>query len=142
MKDKLKACGVYHIEQWQDGKLIKKERIKNVVVQNFFTAVYNSLADVAPMDFPITHLATGDSITAAMRTDTALGNELFRKAISTVTGGTTNFTAKTSLTPDESNFTIREIGLFSDTTLISRVNVNIAKNENVQLLITYTLEII
>ena len=142
LKDKLKACGVYHIEQWQDGKLIKKERINNVVVQNFFTAVYNCLADVTPMDLSITHLATGDGTATAARTDTALGNELFRKAISTVTGGTTNFTAKTSLMPDESNFTIREIGLFSDTTLISRVNVNIAKNENVQLLVTYTLEII
>lgn len=142
MKQKLKAKGVYNIEHWQDGKLIKKERINNVVVQSFFTAVYNCLADVAPMDLPITHLATGDGIATAARTDTALGNELFRKAISTVTGGTANFTAKTSLTPDESNFTIREIGLFSNTTLISRVNVNISKNENVQLLITYTLEII
>ena len=141
MKDKLKAKGVYNIEHWQDGKLIKSERINNVVVQSFFTAVYNCLAGTST-SIPITHLATGDSITAATRTDTALGNELFRKAISTVTGGTANFTAKTSLTPDESNFTIREIGLFSNTTLISRVNVNISKNENVQLLVTYTLEII
>ena len=142
MKDKLKACGVYHIEQWQDGILIKKERINNVVVQSFYTALYNSLANVAPMDLPVTHIATGDGTATAARTDTALGNELFRKAISTVTGGATNFTVKTSLTPDESNFTIREIGLFSNTILISRVNVNIAKNENVQFLITYTLEII
>ena len=141
MKDQLKACGVYHIEQWQDGKLIKKERIKNVVVQNFFTAIYSCLAG-SSTSIPITHIATGDGIATAARTHAALGNELFRKAISTVTGGTTNFTAKTSLTPDESNFTIREIGLFSNTTLISRVNVNIPKNENVQFLITYTLEII
>ena len=142
MEHKLKAKGVYNIEHWQDGKLIKKERINNVVVQSFYTALYNSLANVAPMNLPVTHLATGDGTATAARTDTALGNELFRKAISTVAGGTANFTAKTSLTPDESNFTIREIGLFSDTALISRVNVNIAKNENVQLLVTYTLEII
>ena len=141
MEHKLKAKGVYNIEHWQDGKLIKSERINNVVVQNFFTAVYNCLAGTST-SIPITHLATGDGTATAARTDTALGNELFRKAISTVTGGTTNFTAKTSLTPDESNFTIREVGLFSNTALISRVNVNIAKNENVQLLITYTLEII
>jgi len=141
LKQKLKAKGVYNIEHWQDGKLIKKECIKNVVVQNFFTAVYNCLAG-SSIAIPITHLATGDGIATAARTDTALGNELFRKAISTVTGGTANFTAKTSLTPDESNFTIREIGLFSNTTLISRVNVDIAKNKNVQILVTYTLEII
>ena len=73
MKQKLKAKGVYNIEHWQDGKLIKSERINNVVVQNFFTAVYNCLAGTST-SIPITHLATGDGTATAARTYTDLGN--------------------------------------------------------------------
>lgn len=142
----MKLKGQYRFEGFNDkGEKVFDKTYSNVITQNLFTNFFKNLnAESAVLN--LTHIATGSGTNAAAKTDTALQTEVFRKAITTKTYGTTTFVCKLSLGASESVFTICEIGLFAngtDTagsgTLFSRCNVNIAKNASTQYLITYTI---
>ena len=91
----------------------------------------------------IKYLAFGTGPTPAAVTDTALETEVFRKQItqqSYPSAGTVRTIV--ALTDAEANFTIKEIGVFAGPdasstagsgTMISRVNVDIEKNNNIVL---------
>ena len=87
----------------------------------------------------IKSFAFGTDPTAADPSQTALGAEQFRKALTqkSASGGTV--TTVVSLQTNEANFLIREIGVFggSDgTTMLARTVVNIDKNDSLVINIT------
>ena len=138
IKEGLKFNGVYHIEGWENGVKTIDATYKNVVTQTLFNGLFHAL-NGAPDDLEITEIALGSGTNTAMKSDTALQTEVFRKAISSKSFTATKFIVKLSLATSEAAFNIREIGVFTDTAMLSRVNVNIDKNASTQLLITYTL---
>ena len=126
MEDIGNVFGEYFFEAYENGKRAPKydRYYHNVITQNFFTGVFQLL-------------------------NAATGAEAFRKAISSKSYTSTQFIAKLSLGTTESNFTIKEIGIFANATdtagsgtLISRCLVDIAKNSNITYLITYKLTLI
>ena len=139
MNDKLNMFGEYHIEGWENGVKTIDFKKKNVITQTLFNAFFDAL-DGTTTPIEIAEIATGTGTNTAMKSDTALQTEVFRKAISSKSRTSKQFIVKLSLGTAESAFVIREIGVFtSDGDMISRVNVNIDKNSSTQLLITYTL---
>jgi len=112
-----------------------------MVTQLFFNGLFDAL-DGDTCDFEITHIALGTGTNAASKSDTALQTEVFRKAISSKSRSSSQFTVKLSLAPSEAVFNIREVGIFANATdtpgsgiLLARGNVNIDKNASTQLLI-------
>ena len=91
----------------------------------------------------IRYFAFGTGTTPASASDTLLQVELFRKAVTKISKvNDSTVQSIVSLSPDECNFTIREIGVFcspgagasaNSGFLLSRVNVNIVKNSNMTL---------
>lgn len=141
------VVGIYKIEKLEGDKWITVEEKKNVVVQGFFTNIFTHLQGTdTPME--VTHFALGTGTNTAMKANTALEAETFRKTRTSISSTPTSLVVKLSLAPTEAVMTIREIGLFMEATdtpesgtLLSRVNVNVEKNASTQYLITYTLTI-
>jgi len=141
MIDFLQCKGAYRFEGFNArGDKVLDKTFHNVVVQGFFDGVFAALDGTAPA-IEVTHVATGDSATEAVKADTALGNEIFRKTVTSVTFTNTQMTVKSVLAASESVFTIKEVGIFAGTKLLSRCNVDIEKTGSIQLLISYTLTI-
>lgn len=154
MRDTMKFKGKYIIEavDVRTGKIVHSSK-HNVVVQGFFTGVFKFLDQAVSSpsvdDLNVTHIAVGDGTASAMRSDTLLDNEVFRKVTATKSFTTTTFTCKMALGPTEGNPSggfIKEVAVFAkatdtvDTgTMISRANVNVAKNNNIKLTITWVL---
>lgn len=93
-------------------------------------------------DLTLRYFAFGDGVAAAAPSDTALGNERFRKQITQLTAENGAVRSICSLSAGEANFTIREIGVFGGSgasaaagsgTLLARVAVCVEKNENLVL---------
>lgn len=112
----------------------------NLLVQNFKNGVFNALTGTA-CDIEITDIATGTGTTSAAVSDTSLETELYRNTITSINVSASQLTAKLLLGAPDSNFNIKEIGVFAGAKMLSRTNVNIDKNSSTQLLITYTLTI-
>lgn len=147
----MKAIGEYHFEGFdKNGVKVIDRTFHNILTQEFFTRVFkflNQEISAPEVDaLNLTHMATGTGTATPTKADTALGAEVFRKAISSKTYSANKFTCKLSLDTSESNFTITEIGTFAkatDTagsgTLISRALVNIPKTSAIKYLVTYTI---
>ena len=91
-------------------------------------------------DLTIRYFAVGDGSTLATVNDTQLENERFRKLLTSVTTSGIDVSSTTVFLSNEANFRIREIGIFcgnnaTGTTnsgiMISRINVDFTKNDNV-----------
>jgi hypothetical protein len=152
VRDKLiPFVGRYKIDMFDTtGKYLGSRVEHNVITQGFYTSIWEfmnqsgSAPDVDAMN--LTHMATGTGTNPALLSDTQLQTEFFRKPLSNKYFSNNVFTCKLVLNPDESNITIREIGIFAKATdtansglLISRCNFNVVKNENIQYIITYTM---
>lgn len=145
--DRKKVSGHYKIERLDGDKWVAVQEKNNVVVQGFFTGLFTHLQGTdTPME--VTHFALGTGTTTAMKANTSLETETFRKARTSISSTPTSLIVKLSLAPTEAVMTIREIGVFMEATdtpgsgsLLSRVNVNVEKNASTQYLITYTLTI-
>jgi hypothetical protein len=142
-----KFVGEYRFEGFDSvtGEKIFDKTYKNVLVQNYFTSIFKLLNGESP-SLSISHFAAGSGTSTAVKSDTALGSEVFRKAVTTKTYAAAKFTVKVSLAPSECAFVIKEIGIFANGintlgsgSLVSRCNVDIDKNSSTQLLITYTI---
>ena len=132
-----KITGTYIIED-DAGNVYTK---KNVIVQNFFTAVISYLNGTTTAAIGVTKFGFGTGTTAAAKADTALAASVFEKAITAGYVGSTYYKCKVVLGPSECNFRIREIGVFAGSTLISRVNVDKTKTSSNQYTVTYILTI-
>ncbi|MDL2293215.1 phage tail protein [Ruminococcaceae bacterium OttesenSCG-928-D13] len=94
-------------------------------------------------DLAIRYFAFGDGTAPAAMSDTRLANERFRKPITQMQKpNDTTIQSIVNLLTEEANFNIREIGVFCSSSatadadtgiLLSRVNVNIDKNDSIVL---------
>jgi len=144
MNDKITANGEYHIEGFSidSGKKVFDRTYHNVVCQNFFNQLFKALENQASI-LDVLSFATGTGVSAAQKSDTSLENEQFRKGITQITSDSTQIKVITQLDPFESNFIIKEIGLFfSDGGIMSRASTNIDKNSSTKYNITYTLTVV
>lgn len=139
----MRLQGFFDIEIFSDGELVETLHIKNMLTVVSQTArveqllgTYSGGADA----LEIRYFAFGDSTTAPTINDTALGNELFRKQITSVSSNAGTVQTICSLGSADANFTIREIGIFcgpsasatpNSGTLLARAIVNIEKNSNI-----------
>lgn len=146
----MKLEGFFDIEIFRDGKLVDKIHLKNLLTTISQTArvqqllgTYNGGSDA----LEIKYFAFGDDTTPPAVSDVTLGNELFRKQITTITASGGNVQSIVNLGSAEANFTIREIGVFCGSlatatansgTLLARVAVNIPKNSNITMNIVRT----
>jgi len=150
MNDKIKINGYYLFEGFDlNGKKVFEKEFENTITNNLFSTVINFFDNSSgqPNDvLNVSHIALGLGTTNAVKTDTILEYEQFRKQISTKSRTVNQFTYKLSLIGEEANFNIREVGTFAnaDNTvnnglLISRANVNINKTSSIQYLVTFRL---
>jgi hypothetical protein len=155
METMLKACGEYRIIGRRDGRVILDRTYKNVVTQLYFDALFKLMdsteATATAGDLKINVLATGSGTAAATKQDLQLQSEVFRKSITDTRITATSIEVITELTIADSNFTIKELGLFAnanpltpnDGTLISRVAISpIEKlaSEQYQILYKFTIQ--
>ena len=139
LKEKAIAKGVYEFYNHTTKEIT---RVENVVCQNFFNQVFEAMQNNTSVLY-VTHFVTGDGTTQALKTDTALENEIFRGNVTNFTATNTQIKIKTILSTAQSNFVIKEVGLFfSDGGILSRANVNIDKNASTQYTVVYTLTLI
>lgn len=127
--------------------------VNNMLVQGFYTLIHRFLSQdqglsVNVDDMNLSHAGFGLGTTTVTRADTTLENEQQRLAtgVKTITN---DYLAKFFLDAGDCNFTggyIKEIGLFckgtgtaDSGTMISRALVNIQKNENIRLTLSWTL---
>jgi hypothetical protein len=150
MTERLGLKGTYLFEGYKAGKLVDVRKYDNIITQLFYDRLWSFInADNETPDFDAlaaNYFATGTDATVATISDTLLVAEGFRKAISTKNYTDSVFSMKTLLGTADSNFTIREVGIFAgatDTTdsgiLLSRCNVNIEKLSTIQYFVTYTI---
>lgn len=150
--ENIKVTGVYHVEGFNiiTGEKVFDETYRNVITQLYFDSLF-SFMDSSGTDgteIGLTFFSTGDDDTTALKADTELGNEIFRKSLTSVTSTSNKVIATTVLAPAESVFVIKELGIWAEGsltldsgTLISHVNVDIDKNISTQYNITYTFTI-
>ena len=150
--ERLKIKGVYTFT-WVDkitGKVISKQK-ENTVCQGFFDAVFN-LLDSTAVTLGLSYIAIGEYASSpALRSDTILENEFFRKEILSNSFDDDIFTSKVYLEEAEGNPTgdnlITEIGIFAggsiaanSGTLVSRALVSVAKNSSSRIIVKWTLD--
>ena len=96
----------------KDGNLIQEDNVKNLIT----SAGKNLLAEALRTnnDCEIKFIALGSDNTAVTSGDTTLGNETFRKQVTSQAAGAVGVTiTNLYVAPEEAVGTIEEIGLFS-----------------------------
>jgi len=133
--------------------LIKSYNVKNAITQGFFTKVHRFLSQdqltVANSELNITHLEMGLGTTPATRNDSAMEDGIEREPTTVKTFTDTVYTAKWFLDTAVGNLTggyIKELGIFAEGTatlgsgtMISHTIVNIQKDENIRLTLSWKL---
>ena len=139
MNDNIFLAGEYRFQGYNvAGELVYDQVFKNTVVQNFYENMFFALSG-ANSNLKIIDFATGTGLSMSQRSDIGLETEVFRKPITQISNTSSQLIIKTSLETFESNFNIKEVGLFTSAGMTSRVNANIEKTASIQYLITYTL---
>lgn len=145
--ERLQVHGAYEIEaiNTATGERVT-HRTSNIVVQGFYDALFEFLnysSDSPDADvIDLTQIRLGTGTTAPTRNDTALEAEYFSKDITSKSYTDTTFTARLSIGAPEGNPAgehIREVAAYAGTRMVSRAIVDIQKNSNIQLVITWRL---
>jgi len=93
-----------------EGRILDVKEFPNLLTNVGFNMV-RDLLNGAIADGEIKYMALGDGATAPAVTDTILGNETFRKIMtSQVNGGTGELVSTVYVSPSENNVQIEEIG--------------------------------
>ena len=155
MGEGIKLIGTYRFEKIKNGVVIEAQEYHNTVMTALKESILKFMncaeEDPAPTCsiIDVQYIATGDDDTAVTVGDVALGNERFRKIYTQKSRSGNAFTAIAVLAADESNFTIKEVGIFAggsatadSGTLLSRALVNVEKNSNIEINIYYRLELV
>lgn len=96
-----------------DGNETERHTFKNLITNKGKELMAKSLAD-SGLDTEIKYIALGDSTVAASVTDTGLGNERFRKAVTKQEyQGSNAMLTTVYIAPYEANFGIQEIGWYA-----------------------------
>lgn len=124
------------------GEIIRRLHVKNRLTEINRTVrtlmlmgAYNDPSDA----LEIKYFAFGTDASNADPSQTALGSEQFRKALTQKSANGGTVTTVVSLQTNEANFLIREIGVFGGpdgTTMLARTVVNIDKNDSLVINIT------
>ena len=131
IREELNLTGYYTFEAMdkRTGEILQKVVKKNVITQPFYDQLFSLLnyASETPLSniLNLNYFAVGDDDTAASRVDDALGNEILRKAPSTITYSDTILTAKTILDATEGNPAggiIKEAGILINKPGIARID--------------------
>lgn len=134
----------------KNGKVVREDHVKNIVVYAGIQSVLERLANTASPDLRITHAALGDSTTAPAVGDTVLGNELYRNAIisASVSGAGNALYIDALFDINETSGDFKEFGFVVDGTaspdtgdLWNHVAVNWSKDLDEQLFIRATFTI-
>ncbi len=150
MKESIGIKGKFIIERLTiNGKLIDVKEVDNMIMQYVRTSYLKMLSGgaVKASDIKIRYMAFGDGTTPVTINDTKLANERYRQQITAKSLQDTELITTVSVSPfvNDSNFNIKEIGVFGgdDATneansgnLLARVLVDIDKNSNVILNVT------
>jgi len=97
----------------KDGNLVDEQNFKNLITSAGKNLLAEALRNNA-IDCEIKYIGIGSDNTAPTTADTALGNETFRKAVtSQIAGGTGITITNLYVAPEEAVGTIEEIGFFS-----------------------------
>lgn len=127
----------------ETGRVIQRQRVKNLVVDTGRTLIAQLLSGSAPRP---SHLAVGTSSTAVGGSDTTLISEVGRVAITTgsVSGNVLTIAAYIG-SAVANGFTLREVGLLnaaSGGTLFARALISsIVKSSSVTITVTWTFTI-
>lgn len=122
-KEGIKITGKLTLRNHDTGEIVYEK--KNTIVDDGL----NLLADIIGNGAvnPLGYLALGDGLAAVLTTDTALGNELFRKAFTSSSSPLNVFSATTTVLPSEALFVWKEAGIFNAAvagTMFSRLTIN------------------
>ena len=104
-----------------DGNVLQEDTINNLIT----TAGKNLLAKALreSTDCEIKYIAIGSSNTAPSTSDSQLGSETFRKAVTSQVAGSSGVTiTNLYVAPEEAVGTIEEIGFFSGSTASATIN--------------------
>ena len=97
----------------KDGNLVDEQNLKNLITSEGKNLLAEALRNNA-IDCEIKYIGIGSDNTAPTTADTTLGNETFRKAVtSQIAGGTGITITNLYVAPEEAVGTIEEIGFFS-----------------------------
>lgn len=131
------------------GRIKSRDVVKNMFVTIGKTGVAGALIQESGKGY-ITYCAVGTGTTAPDLTDTQLETELFRKLISVRSRSSNVATFQTYYTTSEANGTLREAGLFGDSTasgtansgtLYARTAINRTKTSSDTLTISWSITI-
>ena len=119
----------------------KKDIFFNIVTNKFYEMVADFMAGTSPDK--MSHIAFGDNTTTAAITDTTLGNELFRKVITTTATSGDQIHLQLDIIGTEAVFVWKEIGVFNDSVagdMTNRANINYTHNVGEFVTIDYYIE--
>lgn len=107
----------------KDGNVLQEDKLKNLITSAGKNLLAESLRN-ASLDAEIKYIAIGSDNTAPSSGDTTLGNETFRKAVTSQTAGGSVGVTITNLyvAPEEAVGTIEEIGFFSGSSATATTN--------------------
>ncbi len=151
LSEGIRHKGSFLIELLQNDKVIYSKKIDNLLMNclrdNYLKLLAGKTNDLDVEALKVKYMAFGDGTTPPNRTDKKLANERYRQQITARSIQTDRLKTTVSVSPyiEDSNFNIKEIGVFCGSTattekdsgyLISRVLVDIDKNSNVTLNVT------
>ena len=142
IKDDLKATGIVNIKQYNStGNLIKDFTVDNLVVDSGINFIINRM--YSNVENPMSHMAIGDLFGTPAASETTLGSEIARVALTstTVVGNSLVFVA--TFGAGVGTGLIQEAGIFNAATsgtMLNRVSFgSVNKNSSDTIVITWTL---
>lgn len=142
IKDDLKATGIVNIKQYNStGNLIKDFTVDNLVVDSGINFIINRM--YSNVENPMSHMAIGGLFGTPAASETTLGSEIARVALTstTVVGNSLVFVA--TFGAGVGTGLIQEAGIFNAATsgtMLNRVSFgSVNKNSSDTIVITWTL---
>ena len=142
----IKMKGEYTFEKFVNNELVDTVKFDNIVTNAIYEYILKSLNGESVTGINLSHFAFGTGTTTPEITNTTLGTEVYRKGFTSKSWSTNQFTAICQLATDEGNYSITEVGVFSNAslttdsgTLLSHALKTIEKNSNITYNIIYRL---
>ena len=141
--DQIAWRGELWIEIMQHGRVVHREMRQNLITDKGLNFLAGALAQMHRANGGITKIAVGTGGAAAASGDTALGAEVYRADIDSVSISATGQIEVKAHIPDyAANVQIAEVGFFTEgtgsTELFSRILYSRLKNNTEQINLVYT----
>ena len=141
--DKLRWSGELRIEVVRQGQVVARETVPNLITDKGLNFLAGALAQVHKANGGITKIAVGTGGAAPSAGDTALGTEVYRAEVDSISvSGTGQIEVKAHIPDYAANVQIEEIGFFAEGSgsvdLFSRILYSRLKNSTEQINLVYT----